>query len=1066
MRRLIVARSSLFAVASIAATFVVWPHASAQPDISANAPAALQLAQRVAAPAAAVVNPRPNPQLSDFVLYAQRTIALTADERIDGNVGVHAAALNIAGSQLSVGGGTQITHLLVAPSVNLASGVTFGGVLANQLVQAGSSAPAQPFPAAGMPPLPFLRVPPAAGTQPVNVPAGGALTLGPGNYGALTAGLGSVLRLQPGNYIFSQVTLAPSVRVLADVGAAPNQATVVIRVLGKFTALANAVIRPIDPNNASATARHLIVYVYGTDDRTDRGVGQTEASAYIGIRSNVTALLAAPHGTLLIDNQVRATGAFSGYDITVKESAVIGFQDGFPDAWAAQGGSQKLQGYLPTNPDAWPVMGPVPLATQMTLSISLPVRSPPGFPTLKDFVKQVSDPKQPATFRQFLTQAQFKARYGATDADYVALRGWAISNGFATKSFSNNLLLSITGTAGQFEQALNVLLLFRQRSDGSLFVSLDRNPSLTLSLPILDIAGLTSFLPPRHNAVTVSGTGGGGSGFPRSYRAADLRTAYLGDTSSTCRSLTGVGQVVGLVEFDVPSMLDVQLYDALNNISSLSQPTIAATEGGNPPSDAQFEATLDVVMVQAMAPLAQILVFQGSTGITFHLDAIYNTMATWDPALTVVSSSLSVKPSAGVQQALDQMASHGVSFFQASGDFGDIGDPEDSTRLDSQTLVGGTMLSTNPLIPGMSPPYPSPYFMGETTWNRGSPQTKDASGGGIMNGIVQKGVCFFCAGQVDIPDYQIATQQANAAANQGSQTVRNYPDVAMVAESIEIFDGGVTVIAAGTSAAAPLWAGFTALANQKRASLTGQTTMGFLNKTLYDIGQTRGTADDLYASTFNDIKDNSNNSNGYGGGFPAVAGYDLATGWGSPTCNLLNQLASPAPLTDTTPLVELEFIIGTGDDNLEPYSELEVAILLPDGVTSFTFPLHPQNAGEWQSWDANNGGGPRTISSIKVPVPPSPQITRQSMIRSVTLTLVQHYTPPLQSPDNWDITSLTVNAYTGNSQRVCQIHLAGSSTLDDGHPGLFRFKQNVDPDCTPNNVKLCGPSGTFSGGCP
>jgi hypothetical protein len=59
--------------------------------------------------------------------------------------------------------------------------------------------------------------------------------------------------------------------------------------------------------------------------------------------------------------------------------------------------------------------------------------------------------------------------------------------------------------------------------------------------------------------------------------------------------------------------------------------------------------------------------------------------------------------------------------------------------------------------------------------------------------------------------------------------------------------------------------------------------------------------------------------------------------------------------------------------------------------------------------------------------------------------------------------SLTVNAFVPGSQHVCQIQLSGNSKLDDGSTGLFRFKQNFDPDCS---TGLCGPNHLFSGGCP
>src|ERR1035441_8338843 len=305
-----------------------------------------------------------------------------------------------------------------------------------------------------------------------------------------------------------------------------------------------------------------------------------------------------------------------------------------------------------------------------------------------------------------------------------------------------------------------------------------------------------------------------------------------------------------------------------------------------------------------MAPNARILLFQGSSGLTGHLDDILNAMATSNPPLTVASCSLGFGRSDNSQQALDEMAAQGVSIFTASGDFGDIGDPQGNLDMGSQTLVGGTALNTN-AVTGVLPAvtYPNPYYAqppGEGTWNLHPAALNQAfgiSGGGIMNGSNQNGNCYCwphdscCGSGVPIPAYQLGV---NMSTNGGSSHWRDYPDVSMLAVNAEIFfQGAPTSGFSGTSLAAPLWAGFTALANQNSVN-SGSGLAGFLNTTLYDIGLTSGLPTDLYSLCFHDVQDNVSNANGWGSasGFRSVAGYDLVTGWGSPSFKLLNQLST------------------------------------------------------------------------------------------------------------------------------------------------------------------------------
>ena len=107
----------------------------------------------------------------------------------------------------------------------------------------------------------------------------------------------------------------------------------------------------------------------------------------------------------------------------------------------------------------------------------------------------------------------------------------------------------------------------------------------------------------------------------------------------------------------------------------------------------------------------------------------------------------------------------------------------------------------------------------------------------------------------------------------------------------------------GTSAAAPLWAAFNALVNQQRER-AGLSAIGFTNPAIYAVGLGQ-----RYAGSFNDIADGSTNGSGTSmrmKGFPAIAGFDSATGWGTFKGEaLLQQLAVDPVNPATTAIVSL-----------------------------------------------------------------------------------------------------------------------------------------------------------------
>jgi len=329
---------------------------------------------------------------------------------------------------------------------------------------------------------------------------------------------------------------------------------------------------------------------------------------------------------------------------------------------------------------------------------------------------------------------------------------------------------------------------------------------------------------------------------------------------------------VGLLEFSQYYQADITSY--FNNIGLTNNVPLVDVEIGHGPPFAgnNSEVALDIEVAIAMAPgLSQLIVYEIRNDPT----SILNKMATDNLAKQLSCSwSWSGGPSTTIDGIFKQMAAQGQSFFQASGDSdaytgtqtldnsGQNTAPVDSTNL---TCVGGTTLAMNGS--GVS-------WSSETVWNwnnSGNPNV--GSGGGTS--VYYK-----------IPYWQT---NVSMAANSGSTTFRNIPDVALTADDVYVtYNNGSAGGFGGTSCAAPLWAGFCALVNQQSVATSG-TTVGFLNPALYAIAS--GTN---YANCFHDTTTGDNIGANTPGLFNAVSGYDLATGLGTPTgTNLINALAPP-----------------------------------------------------------------------------------------------------------------------------------------------------------------------------
>ncbi|PWU04035.1 MAG: peptidase S53 [Terriglobia bacterium] len=488
----------------------------------------------------------------------------------------------------------------------------------------------------------------------------------------------------------------------------------------------------------------------------------------------------------------------------------------------------------------------MPSDAYLNLAVGLPVRNPE---LLDRFLEQLSDPSSP-NYHRYLTPGEFTDRFGPTPEDYQALTEFLSSNGLTvTATHPNRTIVDVSGSVADIERVFHVRMNHYQHSTRGAFYAPDADPSLDFHLPIAAVSGLDNFVLPRPMSLhagsleadspLVTGSGPGGL-----FIGGDFRAAYAPDVS-----LTGAGQTVGLFELDGFYASDVQANFDRAGVSPVPVQTVLLNGFNGAPGNANIEVTLDIMMAAYMAPgLSKIIVYEGT-----NWNDVLNRMANDNRASQLSCSWVFSPIDSTTEQIFKQMIAQGQSFFQASGDSGGysgwIMPPADNPNV---TVVGGTSLTTA----GAGGSWQS-----ETTWH--------GSGGGVST-------------TYPIPSYQ---QGMNLAASGGSMTMRNIPDVALTAD-VQLFliqNNGQAVAVGGTSAAAPLWAGFMALANQQAAA-NGQSRVGFLNPLIYAAGNGSDFAQDLH-----DISTGNNSR------FPAISGYDLATGWGTPAGqSLIDKLVGEA----------------------------------------------------------------------------------------------------------------------------------------------------------------------------
>lgn len=361
-------------------------------------------------------------------------------------------------------------------------------------------------------------------------------------------------------------------------------------------------------------------------------------------------------------------------------------------------------------------------------------------------------------------------------------------------------------------------------------------------------------------------TANGSAGQPAGFSPAQIHQAY-GFNQITFDNgaipADASGQTIALIDaYNQPNIAsDLQTFDAAYGLPAPPSFTVVNQNGSSslPSTNASWglEESLDVEWAHALAPRANILLVEANSASYADLMTAVN-YARNQPGVSVISMSWGSgewSSESYYDSYFTTPAGHaGITFVASSGDNGTVEYPSASPNV---LTVGGTQLTTDG----------SGNYLGETAWS--------GSGGGISTAESQ-------------PSYQrgVVTQ---------TSTYRAVPDVAYNASSnspYAVYDSsgyGGWLEVYGTSAGAPQWAGLIALADQGRA-LAGLAPLDGASETLPILYQ-------LPPSDFHDITSGGN------GSYSAAAGYDLATGRGSPIANRIVAALAAQGEAETPPWV-------------------------------------------------------------------------------------------------------------------------------------------------------------------
>ncbi len=503
-----------------------------------------------------------------------------------------------------------------------------------------------------------------------------------------------------------------------------------------------------------------------------------------------------------------------------------------------------------------------------------------------DALVEAQDNAQSPLYHQWLTPAEYGARFGASQQDLDRIAAWLAKQGFTVDEIpANHRQIVFSGNAGQVEDTFHTQI-HHYLVGGVNHLANSQDPQIPTAL-----AGVVSGIVSLHDFRSVSQISARTAlGARPHYSNGSTHYLFPADWAAIYNlnplyksGVNGTGTSIAIVGRSNINLADVSEFRQASGLVANNPTVILVSTNPGLVSGDQDESTLDVEWSGATAPSAAVKFVVGAStsttdGVSLAAQYIVNhvTAPIMSTSYGSCEADMGSTALAFYNSLWQQASSEGISSFVSSGDSGAAGCYSGSSSSASSTGVNGLCSS----------PYST--CVGGTEFNEGSNyatywSASNGAGDGSAQSYIPEvvwnesgtkgGSGLWASGGGASLYYSQPTWQKGVSGAGASNGMRAVPDVAASAAAHDgyiIFENSNNYIISGTSASAPSFAGVMALVVQTRSGV-GQ---GNANPSLYALLNAN-------ASPFHATPSGNNSVPGVTGFTASGAAYNLATGLGS-----------------------------------------------------------------------------------------------------------------------------------------------------------------------------------------